>query len=163
VLDRGRLRQLGTPRQVYERPADTFVAGFIGSPPMNLFDATLVPEGPGAPLAIGTQRLARPALPDPVRATAGRGPLTLGVRPEAVRLTDAPDAAGLAATTTPVELLGHDSLVHVRAGDVTLTARTDGMRTWPRDARVGVVFDPAALYFFDAAGAAVAAPSRTTT
>jgi ABC-type sugar transport system ATPase subunit len=85
------------------------------------------------------------------------------VRPETLRLTSAPGEHALAATTRHIEHLGHESLVHVRAGDVDLTARTDGMHTWPRDAPVGVAFDPAALYFFDAAGSAVAAPSRTTT
>ncbi|HWP65431.1 MAG TPA: ATP-binding cassette domain-containing protein, partial [Candidatus Limnocylindria bacterium] len=58
VLDRGRLRQVGTPREVYERPADTFVAGFLGSPPMNLFPAV----HDDSALVIGGERLPLPAL-----------------------------------------------------------------------------------------------------
>jgi ABC-type sugar transport system ATPase subunit len=163
VLDGGRLRQIGSPREVYERPADTFVAGFIGSPPMNLFAATFAADGHGTALTVGTQRLALPEASEAVRGAASRGPLTIGVRPEALRLTDTPGAQALAAITRHVEHLGHETLVHVRAGDVDLTVRTDGMRTWPRDAPVGVALDPAALYYFDAAGSAVAAPNRTTT
>jgi ABC-type sugar transport system ATPase subunit len=163
VLDQGRLRQVGTPREVYERPADTFVAGFLGSPPMNLFPATVAAEASGGALVLGDQRIALPALAEPVRRVAGRGPLTIGVRPEGLALTSPGDARDLAATTRHVEHLGHETLVHLQIGDVQLTARTEGMREWTHDARVGVRVDPAQLYFFDADGAAVAGPSRTST
>jgi ABC-type sugar transport system ATPase subunit len=163
VLDQGRLRQIGTPREVYERPADTFVAGFLGSPPMNLFAATLTADAAAGTLQIGDQRVALPPLAEPVRRIAARGPLTTGVRPEGLALTDPGEAGNLAATARHVEHLGHETLVHLQVGDVQLTARTEGMRDWTHDARVGVRIDPAQLYFFDADGAAVSAPSRTTT
>jgi multiple sugar transport system ATP-binding protein len=163
VLDRGRLRQVGTPRDVYERPADTFVAGFLGSPPMNLFTATIALQADGGTLVVGDQRVPLPRLPEPMRGAASRGPLTIGVRPEALRLGTPDDARALAATTRHVEHLGHETLVYLRAGTIELTARTDGMRDWPPETPVGVSFDASALYFFDAAGAAVGAPRRTTT
>jgi ABC-type sugar transport system ATPase subunit len=163
ILDRGRLRQIGTPRHVYERPADTFVASFLGSPPMNLFSAVVTVEADGGALVLGERRVPLARLPEPVRGAASRGPLTIGVRPETLRLASPGDAQALAATIRHVEHLGHETLVHLRVGEVELTARADGMRTWARDTPVGVVFDAAELYFFDAAGAAVAAPSRTTT
>jgi ABC-type sugar transport system ATPase subunit len=164
VLDRGRLRQVGTPRAVYQRPADTFVAGFLGSPPMNLFAAPLAADAPAPMLVVGEQRLVLPALSEPVRRAAAAGrPLTIGVRPEALVLADPGAPRTLAAVTRHVEHLGHETLVHLQMGTVALVARTDGMRTWPRDAPVGVAVDPDALYFFDASGAAVDAPNRTAT
>jgi len=162
VLDQGRLRQVGTPREVYERPTDTFVAGFLGSPPMNLFSGTVAADGRGGTLQIGDQRIALPALAEPVRRIAGQA-LTVGVRPEGLSLTDSGNAGDLAATTRQVEHLGHETLVHLAVGDVQLTARSEGMQDWTHDTRVGVHIDPAQLYFFDADGAAVAAPSRTNT
>ena len=162
VLDQGRLRQVGTPREVYERPTDTFVAGFLGSPPMNLFSGTVAADGRGGTLQIGDQRIALPALAEPVRRIAGRA-LTVGVRPEGLSLTDSGNAGDLAATTRQVEHLGHETLVHLAVGDVQHTARSEGMQDWTHDTRVGVHIDPAQLYFFDADGAAVAAPSRTNT
>jgi ABC-type sugar transport system ATPase subunit len=163
VLRDGRLLQIGTPRDVYERPASAFVAGFIGSPPMNLFSATVTPRGGGGVLTIGDQHVTLPQLSEPVRAAAGRGPLTIGIRPETLRLTTDAGTHVVAAAMHHVEQLGHESLVHVRAGDVALTARVDGMATCTRDERVGLAFDPERLYFFDAAGVAVDAPSTTST
>jgi ABC-type sugar transport system ATPase subunit len=160
VLDRGKLRQVGTPREVYEQPADTFVAGFIGSPPMNLFEASLGQDGT---LAVGEQRLRLPRLPDAVRSAAARGTLTIGVRPEGLHVADEAGDGTLAATAKHIEQLGHETLVHASAGPVDLIARADGMRSWERDARLALAVDPERLYYFDAAGAAVAGPSRTTT
>jgi ABC-type sugar transport system ATPase subunit len=164
VLARGRVLQIGSPKEVYERPANTFVAGFIGSPPMNLFPATLERGPHGEMLVIGAQRLALPRVPEPVRAAAALGTLTIGIRPEALRLVGEPTGAHVVgASTHHVEQLGHETLVHLRAGDVALTARVDGMRAATRDEQVGVAFDPEQLYFFAVGGEAVSAPSRTTT
>jgi ABC-type sugar transport system ATPase subunit len=159
VLDRGRLRQVGTPQQVYERPADVFVAGFIGSPPMNLFPARIQGDGQAF---VGGQRVSLGGFAGTARARAGTDALTIGVRPEALRLA-APGGDGvLTAATCHVEQLGHETLIHVRAGDVPLVVRAGGMHAHPADERVGIALDPAQLYFFDATGAAVAGPSRTT-
>ena len=85
VLRKGELQQVDTPQELYEHPVNLFVAGFIGSPAMNLFDATIVEDGPGLAVEFGGFRLsipdavlaARPAL----RAFAGRV-VVLGIRPE---------------------------------------------------------------------------------
>jgi multiple sugar transport system ATP-binding protein len=130
---------------------------------MNLFAGALEPGPQADVLVVGDARLTLPRLGDAVRAAAARGPLTIGVRPEALRLGGAGGGAALRATTEHVELLGHETLVHLRTGDVTLTARVDGMHAAARDERVAVAFDPAALYFFAADGGAVDGPSRTTT
>jgi multiple sugar transport system ATP-binding protein len=94
VLDRGVLQQYGTPRSLYERPANLFVASFIGSPEMNLFEGTL--EGPAATpeLVLGSQRLALPrSVPGGLAAYRGRKVIA-GMRPE----TLSPGGPGPAAT-----------------------------------------------------------------
>jgi multiple sugar transport system ATP-binding protein len=111
VLRGGALQQLGPPQEVHDRPANVFVAGFIGSPPMNLWTATLGSEG-GCRLALteGGPVALPDGSPDAAAAPAGRE-VVLGVRPEDLRI----DPAGkLSATVRVVESLGHEHLVACR-------------------------------------------------
>jgi ABC-type sugar transport system ATPase subunit len=114
VLNQGRLQQVATPKELYEHPANTFVAGFIGNPPMNLFPTRLSLDDNGqALIALGDQRL--PAAPDGIplerlRACLGR-PLIAGIRPEAFRLAPRGET-GLVAESALVEYLGHETLLH---------------------------------------------------
>ncbi|MGQ5261076.1 ABC transporter ATP-binding protein [Micromonospora sp. ZYX-F-536] len=122
VLDHGRVRQIGPPQKVYDEPADTFVAGFLGSPPMNL-----VPGG---------------------GVLGGATHLTLGVRPEDLSLD--PDGP-VAATVEAVEALGSEAILLTRCDDGTrLTVRT-GPRpgVWPGD-QVRLRADPGRIHRFDA-------------
>jgi multiple sugar transport system ATP-binding protein len=108
VMNEGRLEQCDRPQALYDRPANLFVAGFIGSPPMNLLRARV--DGPE--LVLGGQRLALPSrLPDGVRARDG-APLVVGVRPEALSHADLDDDHVLAVPVALVESLGSDLLVH---------------------------------------------------
>ncbi|HLK11123.1 MAG TPA: ABC transporter ATP-binding protein [Candidatus Binatia bacterium] len=153
VLDRGRLQQVAPPRALYDHPANAFVAGFIGNPPMNLFATRLVPRDGGLVLTLGgaAVEIAPPAAAaERVRGLVG-APLTAGVRPEALRL----GADGVPAAVAHVECLGHESLVHVRAGDVALVVRVPGMPALARGAPVGVAIDPARVHLFDADGRAL--------
>ena len=104
VLDQGRLQQVGTPDEVYDRPANLFVAGFIGSPPMNTVAATVRSEGTGTALRIGTGTV---GLPDELARAIHRRELegvVLGVRPEHLAIGEGP----IAATVRIVESLGHE-------------------------------------------------------
>ncbi|HSQ01245.1 MAG TPA: sn-glycerol-3-phosphate ABC transporter ATP-binding protein UgpC [Candidatus Dormibacteraeota bacterium] len=123
VLDRGKVQQVATPRELYERPANAFVAGFIGSPPMGLLPAAAAIEGDTVVLTVAGQRL-RVAAPALARA-AGSGVANVrsaGVRPEEWTLA-ADGADGFGATVEHVEFLGHETLVHARAGDQRLIVR----------------------------------------
>ncbi|RLP89300.1 ABC transporter ATP-binding protein [Micromonospora sp. BL4] len=122
VLDHGRVRQIGPPQQVYDEPADTFVAGFLGSPPMNLVRG-------GGVLGGGTD-------------------LTLGVRPEDLSLD--PDGP-VAATVEAVEALGSEAILLTRCDEGTrLTVRTDPRPgVWPGD-QVRLRADPGRIHRFDA-------------
>jgi multiple sugar transport system ATP-binding protein len=126
VLHNGRLQQVDTPRHLYDNPVNQFVAGFIGSPAMNLQTV---------PLADGGAQLAGTILPLPtaVRAAAsqdGLRELTLGIRPEHLHLANG--SGELAGEVLLVEDLGSDALLHVRlTGDADpVVARAEG-RTPP--------------------------------
>jgi ABC-type sugar transport system ATPase subunit len=151
VLDRGRLQQMAAPREVYEHPANAFVAGFIGNPPMNLFPSRVA--APGA-IGIGGQTLAI----GEARTRTVPAVLTAGVRPEAVALESAGDGAALRATVEHVESLGHETLTHVRVAGaapedgVALVARSEGMPRFTRGDPVDLRIDPARVYLFGADG-----------
>jgi multiple sugar transport system ATP-binding protein len=122
VLYNGRLQQCATPRDLYDNPVNQFVAGFIGSPAMNLLTV---------PLAEGGVRLAGQVLPLPPEigsAAAGLAELVIGVRPEHLHLTDGPGQ--LSGDIILVEELGADSLLHVRLtdGGQAIVARAEGRR-----------------------------------
>ena len=118
VMNAGRMEQIGTPEEVYARPATTFVAGFIGSPPMNLLDG----RADGSRFTVNGVTL---ALPHPAPRS---GPLLLGVRPEHAAVAD----AGWALQVELVEMLGAERLVHGRLGDTPFTLRVDATLVPPR-------------------------------
>jgi sn-glycerol 3-phosphate transport system ATP-binding protein len=118
VMNAGRIEQIGTPEQVYLQPATTFVAGFIGSPPMNLLPGRA--EGSAFTLPGGTLAL-------PAAAPRG-GELLLGVRPEHAQL--APE--GWPLRVELVEMLGAERLVYGQLAGAPFTLRIDGTLPAPR-------------------------------
>jgi multiple sugar transport system ATP-binding protein len=125
VLGDGRLQQCDTPRALYDGPANTFVAGFIGSPAMNLLT---VPAQNGSALLGGVEV----AVPD------GRSAIVIGVRPESLDL--APE--GIGAEVEIVEEIGADAFVFCRAEvagvETRLVARTEARRAPERGSRVAL-------------------------
>jgi multiple sugar transport system ATP-binding protein len=113
VMNDGRLEQCDAPQALYDRPANLFVAGFIGSPPMNLMQGHVHHGAEGNELVAGSHRLRLPDhLPEAVLARGDR-PLVVGVRPEAVGHAPAGvDDHVLEAPVALVESLGSDVLVH---------------------------------------------------
>jgi multiple sugar transport system ATP-binding protein len=145
VLNAGELQQIGTPDDVYDRPANVFVAEFIGSPPMNLLEATR--EGREL-VAAGGWRLPEPNL----KGGDGDGPVTVGLRPEGIEIV----ADGHAADVVAVEPLGSEVIIDVRIGDVPLKVRAEpDVRPEP-GTKVGLRADPDAVRVFDrSSGAAL--------
>ena len=119
VLDGGRIEQVGTPEDVYERPATAFVAGFIGAPPMNLLPGRFRdgPSGPAVELP-GGATLAHGAM----GAVDGE-PVTVGIRPEHCELAPADQPAQIEAPAGIIEPLGSDTLVGIRLGDHGMQVR----------------------------------------
>ncbi|MFY9668372.1 MAG: ATP-binding cassette domain-containing protein [Trebonia sp.] len=160
VLSNGKLQQCASPRELYDNPVNQFVAGFIGSPAMNLQTA---------PLTDGGATLAGTVIPlaAPVRAAAARDQLSeivLGIRPEHLHLaTDGryPDTAGqdgagagagaaeLTGEVLLVEELGADALLHVRlAGGDPVVTRAEGRKPPAPGVRVTFRVDPADVFAF---------------
>jgi multiple sugar transport system ATP-binding protein len=162
ILRDGVLQQLGTPDEVYDSPVNEFVAGFIGSPAMNLIPATLAAEAGEVSVSFGTTRLAVPARVLERRPRlaefAGR-PVTLGVRPEDFAPAERGD--GLANVTIDrVESLGSELVVYLDGGGgEPLTARLERRATLEPGQETQLAIDLNRLYFFDAeSGEAILPP-----
>jgi multiple sugar transport system ATP-binding protein len=140
VMRAGKLLQLATPRDIYEKPATSFVGTFLGSPRMNLLPA----RAEGDALVAGGFRLARPAGELPAR-------MEVGVRPDHVRLDDG--AGGAEGEVVAVEPLGAESHLLVRVGELELRAQARGFDARRRGDRVRVTLDEARVLVFDADGA----------
>jgi multiple sugar transport system ATP-binding protein len=127
VLSAGRIEQYGSPLELYEHPANLFVAGFIGSPKMNFVSG---------------------------EAAGKYGAPTVGIRPEHLKI--ARDGEGWPGTVSVAEHLGSDTFLYVDAGEMgTLTCRYIGELDLKAGDRVWLAPDPARLHRFDSAGAAI--------
>ncbi|HJW52416.1 MAG TPA: sn-glycerol-3-phosphate import ATP-binding protein UgpC [Burkholderiaceae bacterium] len=140
VMNAGRAEQVGTPGDVYSRPATTFVASFIGSPPMNLFEGRVSADGrafevnPNMPIA----------LPEPCTALAGRE-LVLGVRPEHLQ----PGGGHLSIEVETVEMLGAEHLIHGLLAGQELIVRTGPEIDPPPATQLPIRFAASAVHWFD--------------
>jgi multiple sugar transport system ATP-binding protein len=140
VMNNGVIEQLGTPKDIYNNPRTLFVAGFIGSPPMNLIPGE-VQNGTFA--SAGGLKVGGLG-----RANAGRA--VMGVRPEDVTvLMDSSGERNLTAPVYSAELTGDSTLVSVRVGDHLLTMRTDRNFRGDFDQLIGVRIPADRVYLFD--------------
>ena len=126
VMSGGVLQQVDTPQRLFDQPANLFVAGFIGTPPMNLIEADVRVEGDAVTLAIGPQSL--PVVAEGLRrypglrGAAGRR-VVVGVRPGDIHLaSDRPDLAAVTAHLELVEALGTESIAYFRIDATAITA-----------------------------------------
>jgi len=148
VMHAGLLQQVGTPEEVYNRPANLFVAQFVGSPVMNVAD--VVVEGGAGAVVLGFGQGQGIPLDGGHVGHLPRRPVKLGIRPEAVILAHGPGEGLVETQTTNIEPLGSHDIVDVRLGDATLRARAepgfagDGQRVW-------VGLDAERAHFFDGA------------
>ena len=150
VLRKGVLQQCASPRELYEQPANLFVAGFIGSPRMNLLPARVAGSGQ---VIIGndTRSIPLPA----TGQTASGASITLGARPEHIDVVDETQA-DLIITVNLVEQLGGETYLYGSApGLPELTVRQDGQARYDRNQRVGLRLKREALHLFDADGQAI--------
>ncbi|MGO4852132.1 ABC transporter ATP-binding protein [Phaeovulum sp. W22_SRMD_FR3] len=158
VLRGGKIEQIGRPIDLYRHPANLFVAGFIGSPAMNVLAVTLEAAAPRPVFRLADGTALRPPLDVP-RAYVG-GQMHLGIRPEDLRLCTG-ETALLQGQISLIEQLGEVQIVHVEVaaagqGAAPLIVKVPGMAALSEGMRVGLNADPAAMRLFDAEGAAVA-------
>ena len=132
----GRIVQVGTPEEVFSRPATVEVAGFLGNPPMNLLPARLED---------GYATIEGVALHLPTLSSFGRREVMLGVRPSGVRIA----AHGLPATVTMCEALGEDLFADLTVGEQLVRAKLNGSERPAERAQVQVALDARALHVFD--------------
>jgi ABC-type sugar transport system ATPase subunit len=148
VMNLGVLQQVGTPLDVYRRPATLFVAGFIGTPPMRLIDCTL--QGSALLDATGTLRLELPEARAAAVRQSGAQALVLGVRPEEVSLAPNGDA-DLTGTVALREPLGDETIYDIQVGEQTLQMRALPSLRLAIGEQVGLRIDGEALRLFDRA------------
>ncbi len=151
VLNAGRIEQTGTPREVYHRPANLFVAGFIGSPAMNLLPVRL---HRGASLETGWG--ARLEWPGAVPALPDNAAVTLGLRPERLALV-AQDRAQATGEVTLAEHLGDETILHLKVDSATsLTVKSAGDVAVRVGDSVSVAFDLTGACLFGTDGQRIA-------
>jgi ABC-type sugar transport system ATPase subunit len=143
VFIEGRIVQVGTPREIYSMPRTMAVAGFIGTPPMNLLPARLR----GAMVTVAGEQL--PVAP-PADARDGEREVMLGVRPGDLHIA----ATGLHATVERIEDLGDSSIVSFRAADRLLKLKSDRLPPLREGEAVHLGFAPEAAHLFDSTSGA---------
>jgi sn-glycerol 3-phosphate transport system ATP-binding protein len=149
LLNRGKIEQNAAPVDLYECPANTFVARFIGTPPMNLLP---LEQGAAGAVVAGTD--------GPAVAPGDCAGMTLGVRPEHVALGF---DRGAAAIVAAIEYLGADSLVTCRLGRATLAVRVPGGVGLSRGDVARLSWAPGAQHLFERDGTRRAETDRTET
>lgn len=158
VMEKGRIVQFAPPIEIYRRPATTFVANFVGNPPMNLVPVEAMVDGDQ--LLLRADGLTLPGLPvsDAIAKAAGKGRMTLGVRPEHLRMAEAGNANTISGKLFANENMGPESLVTMERADAgRVTARIftdDEIRAGDH---VTFAFDTRHVTLFDESGARIPA------
>ena len=142
VMQGGHIEQVGAPLELYDRPANTFVASFIGSPAMNFFDATVRSTGEGLQADLGGTQFGLGA-----RASLRDGqPVRIGVRPEHTQITQ----DGLAGQVSVVEPTGSETHLVVRSGNAEHTVLVRDRQSFAPGQAVHLMADAEMVHVFDA-------------
>jgi len=155
-MNHGVLQQIGTPQDVYRRPANVFVATFLGAPPMNMIDGALESthggwrfRGANVDVPLSTDVLSPPELAHEIEA---RGDVKLGLRPEHIRIAAPGDNGGFAGRVEFLEPVGSDLYLTVDAGGTTVQVRTDPDSPLQPGDNVTLGFEPSRVHVFGADG-----------
>lgn len=146
VLNDGKLQQFDTPLQVFNHPANEFVAGFLGEPPMNIFAAK---ADSNRRLVVPGTDFSLPVTDYVGRLMGGRASVRLGVRPWGIRVSQTASEVSVPGTVSVVENLGDETRVGVRYGDMLLMASTDMTRIYKPGSKVHLTFEDEDLNLFD--------------
>ena len=145
VMNQGRIVQLGNPLEVYDNPADTFVGGFIGTPPMNFLEAQVSSNGGTAMVEVSGGSF---EFPSEVAALAGHD-LLLGIRAESIGVETAAGEGLVRAKVIVLEPLGSHNLLTVRCGDDTLKVSVNANLFPLADSDVWLRLEPARIRWMD--------------
>ncbi|OSQ50224.1 ABC transporter ATP-binding protein [Thalassospira alkalitolerans] len=144
VLDKGHIQQADTPENVYRRPANRFVASFVGAPTMNFMDGKLVQYGDGIAFDGGMGQLPMAGLPAKARDLIGQS-ITLGARPEHLMFDD----TGVNARVLLAEPTGPDQYVRLTVAGTEVTARTGPEQQFKSGGDARIMVDGARVSLFD--------------
>jgi multiple sugar transport system ATP-binding protein len=154
VLDKGKVSQFGSPLELFHRPTNLFVAGFIGSPKMNFLPVRTIGSD-GQHITVTAPGFARPLTVTLAAPTVAPEALTLGVRPDQLQI-GAPDQGHFTGTVRLMERLGTESHVHLTLDDGTaLVVITEGTHPARAHDRVGLTIPAEAVHLFTPAGDAL--------
>ena len=149
VMREGDLQQLASPGEIYDRPANRFVATFVGSPPMSVLDGAI----DGDDFVVGDARVALPA--EIAAECRERQAVAIGIRPEDLALTEPGAPGALPGSVFVVEPMGSETLVDVTVGETRVVVRAPRATTYPLGAAVGLAVDARRACFFAADGTTV--------
>ncbi len=153
VLNAGRLQQIDSPFNLYHNPRNVFVAGFIGSPSMNFFDATLKPDGDNLIIDTGAFSLKVPAnKAAPFMSHSGKD-VILGVRPEDIHdsnyLPQGITPANMTSNVEVIEQMGNEMIIYLETGGKNFIARTDPRTDAQVGGQLGVTINLDNMHIFD--------------
>ncbi|MEM1043234.1 MAG: sn-glycerol-3-phosphate ABC transporter ATP-binding protein UgpC [Bacteroidota bacterium] len=151
VLKDGEVQQIDTPLRLYNRPANQFVAGFIGSPAMNFLSGRIEGAGDALSFVADETGLSVPlGAADAARLQSHAGTVTLGIRPEDLYAAEAPaGAASSRWTLDVVEPMGNEIVLYVHSGPHTAVARVAPQPVPEPGSEIGLALDAGKLHFFD--------------
>jgi multiple sugar transport system ATP-binding protein len=152
VMNKGHVMQIDTPLNLYEKPKNRFVAGFIGNPAMNFAYGTVEGGGPSRFVAEGGEWEINLPANVATRLAGARGrAITMGIRPEDVSIVPGPGAAPATASARLdlVESLGNETFVYATAGRHDVTARVSPVQLPPIGSKITLAFDLEKAHFFD--------------
>jgi len=153
VMNEGVIQQIGTPDEIYERPRNTFVASFLGNPPINYLPGTLSNGDGGLSFRFGAQEFAIPASVAARLGGSGERQVTLGIRPEDVTTRDIdsglPSMAGTVDSVLPV---GSDRFLGLKVEGKDVFVRVDKQARYREGERVTLGLQPDRLHLFDGSG-----------
>jgi len=150
VMNNGKLQQVGDPSQIYMRPSNVWVAGFIGNPPMNFFDCNLI-ERNGKYFLEGTDFLfpIKEETAAHIRKISSSSSLTIGVRPENVLIEKKPKASSIPAEVYIIEPLGDSLIINLKIGSTLIKVRARGDFLAKTGDRVYLTFQEDDMHVFD--------------
>lgn len=153
VLNAGELQQVASPTELYNEPANKFVAGFIGSPSMNFFDASLSKEGDRLKLDLGFASVLVPADRTERYSDHIGQRVTFGIRPEDIHHPNYPptdiEPQQIDADVDVIELMGNEKIVYLKNGDNVYLARMDPRSDVRVGLQTGALFNMANMHLFD--------------
>jgi multiple sugar transport system ATP-binding protein len=149
IMNDGRIEQVGTPMELFNSPANTFVASFLGAPPMNMVNAKVANGGDKLIAEFYGQKLSLPELPA-LQNSVGRE-IILGIRPELVRVADKTTPNQISVDVDLIETLGSEALVHATLGNKPFVIRTITIGKYHSlDNLTGFTIDPNLISIFNA-------------